>query len=939
VRAARIVSSLPRRRILFGFFVIALACIGSITGRKLSETTLGQTATAEVTAFIPTGSVFRLYYNNMWSEPVAVPVQRAVWAVYRFPVPARLTSLRLDPTDEVNANVLVRSIVIRTPRGSVDLSVSQLSAWLKYQLDFRYSSQDGIGIIHTQNHGAYMMSTVEVDVAQKTLPLIGQLRLNTDGLLYASAFLAVVVLFACGRPGRAILIVSVILVLSYCSSYFVVRSLYECSAPMPPVTDTVGYESYYGTSKAKDLRALDAALLAAAALSSVASFAAYRFMFKPKKRETRIDWARFTTKDSIFLSVCTVVFAMGSFPPAESYWKSATTMHAYDFDSQSVVTWEYLVELGRLPWRDFWFPYAGLYDKLAPLYPYFVHAWEQRVLVFSVLVFCAYALLRKSRVALVCLCVLFLYFEAYGVFTPSASWRYFLSLSIVGLSIIAFDTTAPRRLNIFLGLWFVYVLSQEVSQAFYAVPVILCLAVAFVWNAHMAGQMRAALSRLSITAVTVVAATLAYIINLWSNSQLREWWLLVSTLNIQEDYSSWPADVSSWFLIPQTLDQWLITVAVALLCGGLIQAVWTRAKNSALLAPAAISLLALIVLQKQTVRPSIAGQVIAIPILGLAILITQIIQRTEGGWKKVLFIGAFAVPSILTCFSFNTSKDRQQLFAHLNIFSNLGADLRESFLLPNGWAPVRQAFFAPATFELGSMNGEELIRAIHAQTTIAEEDNIYVLGDNPYLYILLRKPIPFYETIYNQSPLFCQTMTVEWLAAKKPKYVFWDSSARDFDSVPNVVRTPLLFMYVMNRYVPHTRIGKFDVLRRREAGDQPAIRYWKEQLGAVLDLGYVPALSNALRLARQTNPIGMRYIVAHSGTPQEGRYREIGLRILGEPFALKFKEKVGVHDYAIPLDHVAYTAIVDDINQVKIDPSNDLAIEYKDLRLPRTLLY
>jgi hypothetical protein len=56
--------------------VAAAIALGAVVGRTLSTTATDLTAYAEVTANIDRGPIFRLYFNNSWSEPQEASIQR-----------------------------------------------------------------------------------------------------------------------------------------------------------------------------------------------------------------------------------------------------------------------------------------------------------------------------------------------------------------------------------------------------------------------------------------------------------------------------------------------------------------------------------------------------------------------------------------------------------------------------------------------------------------------------------------------------------------------------------------------------------------------------------------------------------------------------------------------------------------------------------------------
>ena len=153
------------RRWLQLFPVAISAGSGIASGQWLAATATGQTPTAEVRASINRGSVFRLYYTNIWSEPQTAAIVPGKWTVYQFTVPSRLTALRFDPSDEAGAEAMVNEVTIRSPRSSISLSTERLQEWLLNELDVNYDARTSIARLAVRRRGGYMMGGADVDIA------------------------------------------------------------------------------------------------------------------------------------------------------------------------------------------------------------------------------------------------------------------------------------------------------------------------------------------------------------------------------------------------------------------------------------------------------------------------------------------------------------------------------------------------------------------------------------------------------------------------------------------------------------------------------------------------------------------------------------------------------------------------------------------------------
>ena len=120
------------------------------------------------------------------------------------------------------------------------------------------------------------------------------------------------------------------------------------------------------------------------------------------------------------------------------------------------------------------------------------------------------------------------------------------------------------------------------------------------------------------------------------------------------------------------------------------------------------------------------------------------------------------------------------------------------------------------------------------------QDSLFVLGDDPVLYVMLDKAPPWVVTAYNGSPISDQHRVVQWLKQHRPNVVIFDEATPSFDGVPSDVRIPLVYQAIVAAYMPIAHIGTYDVLEPRKPGQRPAAGFWSVQLGEVLNLGFLP---------------------------------------------------------------------------------------------------
>jgi hypothetical protein len=102
---------------------------------------------------------------------------------------------------------------------------------------------------------------------------------------------------------------------------------------------------------------------------------------------------------------------------------------------------------------------------------------------------------------------------------------------------------------------------------------------------------------------------------------------------------------------------------------------------------------------------------------------------------------------------------------------------------------------------------------------------------------------------YDMSPLAEQRRVVKLLERDPPAVVTVDRRELSFDLVPNVLRVPLPYRWVIDHYRRARSVGPYDLLVPRGAGDPADWNEWRGALGETLDLGRLPAAANSHRRA------------------------------------------------------------------------------------------
>jgi hypothetical protein len=131
---------------------------------------------------------------------------------------------------------------------------------------------------------------------------------------------------------------------------------------------------------------------------------------------------------------------------------------------------------------------------------------------------------------------------------------------------------------------------------------------------------------------------------------------------------------------------------------------------------------------------------------------------------------------------------------------------------------------------------------------------VFVLGDAQYIYPMVGTRPYWTVSVYDTSPLRQQRKVLGLLAKDPPAVVIVDRRDLSFDLPPNVLRTPLIYSWVVEHYRAVSSIGPFDLLMER-GGSDIDWAYWRGILGTTLDLNRLPAAAGHGDLQPCTGPV------------------------------------------------------------------------------------
>jgi len=432
-----------------------------------------------------------------------------------------------------------------------------------------------------------------------------------------------------------------------------------------------------------------------------------------------------------------------------------------------------------------------------------------------------------------------------------------------------------------------------------------------------------------------------YLIFLFYKSALVEYINFLRTLSSIATYSMYPIYFSSSFNEYILISFFIISVFLISFYN--IISKWRKGLILEYFVPLSISLYAIFIFQKFLIRPFNAIQVLGISLFGLLFFIAQL--RFDKKYfdrfflKKSLAVlfGIFAtyiimlsIPSLLD----NYTKRLTTLYSDFAVLFDKNIH----------WNEIQKNYFQPKRFVIDGVSGADLKMIIANKLQFKKDDDLFILGDDSYLYIILNQKTPFYITFYNQSILYSQKNTVNWIHNHQPKYVMWRESFKEFDEVPNIVRAPLLFDDIVSNYAYLDRIGQFLILQRKNTATSINMDFWREHLGDTVNLGFIPSRSEPEKFTVHKNATSynFNFLNVTIQNPVQDAIREIPFDIDGGVYKIAFKEKKNTYEYNINLNRIWFWQAARNIHkEAKLitNSNTDIFLKIIDIRTSRDILY
>jgi hypothetical protein len=583
------------------------------------------------------------------------------------------------------------------------------------------------------------------------------------------------------------------------------------------------------------------------------------------------------------------------------------------WDNGNLFAWDFFLQQGLKPMVDFWFPYGnGWIFNDFPLGPAAMFLWQGFLLAIAAWALTRLVGPRPLRIAFCLLAIVAVsLFDVPSIYTPQTFWRYVPGF-VVALAYAAagpLGHRAPTRAHYVV----LVALAVTAAMAFdvFTLAVGGMLFVAFGQIALCRELRGRRLVRAAGVDLLVIAAAAAFMLVVWA---------LTGTFGANVRWYGDFRAVSAYSAADQNLYGALKGLEVAPSLGLVLAAIpalllvvafvygrmagrTERAVSMILFAAAGVSA---VVLAKHMVRIQGSTVLTAAPLVALgmcAVLLWN--ARSPRAWIAVaLFAGALGSVLHVGANITLTQYARNVVEVPVTIVRNVGqiadrAELREA--ANRRFAPERLAEAPEKKFI-----ADQLVGALSGEG----DARFAMLGDAQLLYIIYHQKPPKHTQMYSMAPKGEQRDVIDALKEMAPARLVW---RRDFniDGVPYNVRVPLVFAWAIQHYVPELKGNPWDVLRRRQPGEAPALGFWRARLGETLDLGGIPSYSHGAEGDPCDGGSGcVPYAeITRKGT-KEGEKPVIDVRAGRRLFHIALNGYEGIERYSVRLDRLWFWPFV-----------------------------
>jgi hypothetical protein len=896
--------------------IAVLVFLSTFYAGKLSSTA---SVTLEADMRISKGQIVGAYVNEQGSPPKwlsIVPNQRRI---YRFEhIPATVTFLRIDPSDAPDTQVSIFSIAIVSEGRVVrKFSPVELAAWRLYNLKPAPGEPDSYSLISSSG-ADFLSANTTIVASQRPTWFLQFLEVFQEPSFFSLIFMLCFFLFlACGLTTKQGLVEAGIVATLAVLAHPLAVLVSKVPVSPPPVTSAVGTANYLGYGKFEYLAAF--VLLV---VSIGIAWLSYRFVNVPipsREPEESVMAKSTPSWRSVVAHLAVLVWLLMLYCPDLTGILGRMTQIVFlqpSWDGQNFLLWEYLAHYGYLPFRDFWYPYSGLYVHMLPFPEGVLLAWLQLALTLWILYLgLRYALARKPSAAafifvLVLLPVLLDEFSGW--------YRYLLAIDVALFYLALQDINRLEwRKQIPFALVVCFVCFYEPTQLIYAGTGVVAHSAWTIWSKVdfksglpvLLAQMRVAVwQRLIYVGGPLLAGILPVLILITAKGMLPQFIRFHLTLSDQQAYGSIPAAIVDWTKLVLQLDTMFVALFFAL---ALAFYTWFRNGSQppgTTVAALVIGLAGFMAMQKHLTRPSIITQLQVYPYLCVLLYVSGAWSRKTKAQTAVAFaflgfiFGVAAYRGPLPGLYQSLVDGPAKLAGNFNVLFHESKEIRAANA--SKFDPVRFSNFDAENAVLGVLRSE---------LGWNRQQRVFVLGDESVFYILLREVPSYMSNNYNMSPIGEQQHVLRWLHQNKPRFVIWYPSHDSYGGVPHAVRLPLIYQFVVENYRPVKAVGPYQILIASTEHPASDSLLWEQLLGTKVDLGHIPELAKPSDyqtcLANAVESCQPLLVVHSTNATQPGK-AVVTIDSVAGPVQIAFDMTVGKHEYIIDLDRLWFRSFL-----------------------------
>jgi hypothetical protein len=697
------------------------------------------------------------------------------------------------------------------------------------------------------------------------------------------------------------------------------------------VSEAVGYSPYHGAWKIRD-RALLAGSALLAFVIPVAVWIAYRLLARlrradiarepaPARRRARL---RLRAAMPLIAAPVVVLGLLGMPDLKDRIGFGRSVEYVPVWDENNFIFWRYMIRRTDLvAMKDFFWLYGfqWIFEVGAPWgplagYAVFLSFWAF-VALGSYWTLSRFFAGRSLVLRYLGLMAVVLVITIAGLLPFSNRYVSALAALLLYAGIESTDRLFSVRRIVF-GVVFAGVALFEPAQALYAlVPIGFLVLIELALEVprrrpdvlRWLGRAAATVGLPIVAAVAVYAAT----------GTLRgnvDYYREIDAINSSD---ALPAAIKEWLDNPRTLDAFVVWAVPVTIAVGMLGLLFGRGR--ARLAQAVVvaaGLLALMVMQKQILRPHVSAHIWLTCLYGLALwAVLETSLHSIRRWMGVAATGGVIFAVVLMSGQLRTG------------LSDVAFGASRAFATADATINRRAEFTADARAEFDLDRFEnfdhyrDLVVRLRGDQAVRSGGQIWVLGDEPVLPVAMNRAWPYYFfEFYDTSPISFQRDLIEQLEDLPPERVVWNFGYTEFDTVPHTVRVPLLYAWTVRRFGPLDEVGPFAILRPLRAGEQPHFDWWRERLGSTVALGHVPEVAKTHGAPCSDARACETYLVIEyeeGATPPPELV--VPIRVAGRPFEVRVATSPDSTHYVVRLDRLWFWAAAPPGSSRRVDTS------------------